>query len=170
MTKKLPYSTKRAYIICALSPAIAVVAFISAPWWLFKYYQSTDKYKAKKQKKKETRNATPPKVKQRKRALSISEHLTKGQSVKDQYQSHLWKLPAELRLQIYQEVVGRRQLIHISCVAGDVESYRCQKTPDRPRNLCWAHHRFGSMTREHPQHTDHGRMNVLALLRSCRLM
>lgn len=132
-------------------------------------YRLTDRYKAKQQQKQDVKNATPPAVKQRKRTLSISEHLKKNQKVKDQSRSALWKLPTELRHQIYQEVIGRRQPIHVALIDGALRSYRCQRLPrDSGHTGCWygPHIPTG---RPLPWHKPR-EIGFLGLLQSCRTM
>ena len=153
--------------------AYVVVMFFTFPSWVREYYRSTNTHKDKQRQKELERNATPPKVEQRKRALSVSGNLSKDQRVKNQNQSLLWKLPTELRLQIYQAVIGHRQRIHVAYVKGQVVSYRCQRTSNLPlHNQCWCHCRINPQGSAHLElrHMDNARMDVLDLLQTCRLM
>jgi hypothetical protein len=158
----------RLFLALAVAPFLPLLLLVSVPWVLFGVYRSTDEYKERKASKRDEKNATPPKVKPRKRALSISENLAKDKRVKDQQQSKLWLLPAELRLQIYEEVIGRREDIHVAYIKGVLHAYRCRKSRDQPlHNECWCHCRDSpSSTRDQLKR----KMNVLGLMQSCRVM
>jgi hypothetical protein len=161
----------RLLLSLAAAPILPLLLLVSAPWLLFGLYHSTDRYTERKASKKDERNATPPKVKPRKRALSISENLAKDRSVKDQQQSQLWLLPAELRLQIYEEVIGRRDNIHIAYVQGALHAYRCRKSREQPlHNECWCHCRDTAQGSDSIKEREKRKLNVLSLLQSCRVM
>jgi hypothetical protein len=73
----------------------------------------------------EMKAATPPKTTPRTLAFSISRFNHKDTSTKQQLQSRFFALPKELRLQIHEELVSKRDGIHVmfwqeACTAVDV--------------------------------------------------
>ena len=161
-------------LIVALGPIIPIICLGFAPWWLFKKYTSSDKYQEKQRKKEAVRNSKPPKVMQRKRALSISEETAKAKRTKQQQQSRLCTLPPELRLQIYDKIVERRSGIHIVFMDSVLHAYRCQWSRDLTipaRHIqCWNHYCNEDGTATSILDGNSSRLGVLGLLESCRTM
>jgi hypothetical protein len=127
--------------------------------------------KAEKIKRKEEQNAMPPKVIDRERALSVSGY--PGQT-KAQLQSRLCVLPAELRFQIYEELLGKRQGIHVVLVKGLLHAYRCQWAPDlnhpSMHQHCWRRYRYGSRDSSASLGSAESTIEISQLLLSCRAM
>jgi hypothetical protein len=137
-------------------------------------YKGTPKYKEKQREKKELQETTPPKPVQRKRALSVSGQPDRGTSTNQQLQSRLCALPAELRLQIYEQIIGRRDWIHVEFVYGHLEAYRCLKsdslTASENHFTCWLQHFEKSDQTSSTSELDASKLGVSGLLKSCRLM
>jgi hypothetical protein len=125
-------------------------------------------------KKDDSPGKTPPVAVQRERALSVSSQLDRGANTNQQLQSRLCALPAELRLQIYQELIGKRSRIHIAFLSGCLVGYRCQRVDDSTNPAdhvqCWKlrfkEHAPPPWTAE----TDSSMLGICGLLQSCRIM
>lgn len=160
--------------IDVLGALVLLFSLTLGPWWLLKAYKSSDQYREKQRRRDEERSLRPPKVILRKRALSISEIFVNSRSTSQQEQSRLCILPAELRLKIYDEIIGARTGIHIVFVEGSLHSYRCRWSRDLTvpvRHVqCWNHYRNESRTSSSKFNADCSLLGVLALLQSCRLM
>ena len=160
--------------IGVLGSLVLLFSLTLGPWWLLKAYKSSDRYREKQRKKEEQRSLRPPKVILRKRALSISEQFMSSRSTNQQEQSRLCILPAELRLKLYDEIIGARTGIHIVFVEGSLHSYRCRWSRDLTvpvRHIhCWNHYCNESRTLISKFNADCSILGVLALLKSCRLM
>lgn len=124
------------------------------------YYILRDKHRDRKER-------TFPKVNQRKRSLSlprkhdIASPPLRGRTV-GQAHSLFFKLPAELRISIYKEVVGKS--IHIVLVQAhekqwEIQSYRCPE----PHMLAINDNRSSCALRN-----GLSLLGVMGLLQSCR--
>lgn len=160
--------------IDVLGSLVLLFSLTLGPWWLLKAYKSSDRYREKQRRRNEERNLIPPKIILRKRALSISEIFVNGRSTNQQEQSRLCILPAELRLKIYDEIIGARTGIHIMFVEGSLHSYRCRWSRDLTvpvRHIhCWNYYCNESRASSSKFNADCSLLGVLALLQSCRLM
>ncbi|KAF2822346.1 hypothetical protein CC86DRAFT_409961 [Ophiobolus disseminans] len=166
---------RRKVLYVTMTPIIPILLLLSAPWILFEMHRSTDAYKEKKRRKEEAKDAKPPKLKQRKRALSISQDLPQSTIVKHQLQSRLCTLPAELRLQIYGEIFGKREGIHVEFHQGVIHADRCRVPHDEAMAAqLHAQCRCRSQNQGRQPIPFRGKnvsnMGVLGLLQSCRQM
>jgi hypothetical protein len=136
-------------------------------------YKGTSKYKEKQREKKGLRDTTPPIPVQRKRALSVSGQPDQGTSTNQQLQSRLCALPAELRLQIYGEIIGRRDWIHVVFAHGHMKAYRCLKsdslTVPKDHFTCWVQHLKMSDQTSSTSEFNASKLGIFGLLKSCRL-
>jgi hypothetical protein len=153
--------TGRQLALCSSAVFFPPLTIIYVCWrGTYHLYKKTPKYKAKQREKQELRDATPPVPGQRERALSVSGQPNHNIGTNQQLQSRLYALPAELRLQIYQQLVGRRDCIHVALVYGHLYAYRCQS--------------FGNLTvpEDHVQCWEHRTLTlgISGLLKSCRIM
>jgi hypothetical protein len=137
-------------------------------------YKATPQYKAKKKEQRESRDATPPVPVQRKRALSVSGQLDQGMTTNQQLQSRLCALPAELRLQIYENIIARRARIHVTIVYRRLVTYRCHcvDDPNVPAHHvhCWNIRFKPNAQPDWAPETDLSALGILGLLKSCRVM
>ena len=165
---------RRKYLYLAIAPIIPVIVLASVPLILFDLYTSTDEYQEKKRQKQDAKDAKPPKVMRRKRALSFSGHSSTGKIAHEQRQSRLCTLPAELRLQIYQEVVGVKEGIHVAFIEGVLHAYRCQspRYPNvvaelHPKCFCYCRDNQKTLVSSLNGYKPH--VGVSGLLKSCRM-
>lgn len=117
----------------------------------------------------------PPEPLHRKRKLSISPNSTDPEPLKtsSQHQSIFFKFPAEIRLKVYGELIGKRELLHIDSVDGFPSAYRCPEPSrhqnlDLPSHMCWA--KAGN-NKPKPKALDaiqQPGLGILGLLKSCR--
>jgi hypothetical protein len=117
---------------------------------------------------------TPPVAVQRERALSVSGQLDRGANTNQQLQSRLCALPAELRLQIYQELIRRRSRIHIAFLSGCLVGYRCQRVDDSTNPAdhvqCWKLRFKENAPPPWTAEIDSSMLGICGLLQSCRIM
>ena len=129
------------------------------------------------------RDSKPPKVRARKRALSFSRsNNLPGDSSKTtphvkamQAGSFFFRLPPELRMAVYEEVVGKHE-VHIVLLMGQLHSFRCTHhcipvTRDGAPH-CWISRYLGgdrSLNNIKWLYHNAG-IGILPLLQSCRRM
>jgi hypothetical protein len=137
-------------------------------------YKATPQYKAKKEEQNKSRNATPPVPVQRKRALSVSGQLDRATTTNQQLQSRLCALSAELRLQIYENIIARRAWIHLAFVFGSLIAYRCHCVDDLIEPAyhvhCWNLRFESNAQSEWTSEIDVSALGIRGLLQSCRVM
>ncbi|KAF2639752.1 hypothetical protein P280DRAFT_47519 [Massarina eburnea CBS 473.64] len=131
--------TKRVKQLCARAVFISATVF-TAPFYWRQYYQKTSRYRMKEQKKRDLERAqrlAPPPIREREYALSISSTLNveptiSSQRAEEEEPSLFFRLPYELRLAIYEDVIGPHNL-HIIWKDGMLHSFRCYAHPSKPR-------------------------------------
>jgi len=164
----------QAIVFLLLSPILLPLCLVLSPLWLVRKYQASDRYEENQRKKKEERDRMPPKFTQRKRALSTSEQSKNAKSTKQQQQSRLRILPIELRLQIFEIIVGAREGIHIVFLEGSLHCYRCQWSRDLTvpaRHIqCWNFYCNNTWINSSKIDRECVGLGVLGLLQSCRFM
>jgi len=135
------------------------------------------------QNQKRKRDAKPPEVKPRQRVLSINNTNTTAVPAKDLVHqddaaeelksSNFFRLPRELRLCIYEEIIGKEN-IHIMLVDGHIRSFRCKNKNCHNamygRDHCcikYWHNEVRLLGRSKYIY-HHSGINVLPLLQSCK--
>lgn len=133
---------------------------------------------------KRKRDAKPPEAEAGYRALSIDStivsHLADGSlreeiATKVRNSPTFFKLPRELRLAIYEEIIGKEN-IHIILIDGQLHSFRCKNkychNAEYGNNHCWIkdQRKFKTiLDRQQYIYHDSG-INILPLLQSCKAM
>ncbi|KAH7355693.1 hypothetical protein BKA66DRAFT_446386 [Pyrenochaeta sp. MPI-SDFR-AT-0127] len=135
-------------------------------------YYNSEAYKRRIAKQEEKKAVSAPKLTRRKKALSLSDKNIR--SAAQQLQSPFFKLPGELRTQIYEVFFGYRSGIHVVFWDGRLHSYRCQWTSDLAiparHTQCWNNYCNGSWSQGSKQGWHDWKSDVMGLLRSCRIM
>ncbi|KAF2184723.1 hypothetical protein K469DRAFT_750873 [Zopfia rhizophila CBS 207.26] len=130
------------------------------PYWALligkEKWEESEIYKVRRRRKE----LKPPTVIRRKRSLSVP--LRKKQIMYDQAQAAFFKLPAELRLLIYELVIGREEVDII--LRARIHSYR--SPPSRTLPVTYRQGESGERTRCHV-HKSSG-ISVIPLLQTCR--
>jgi hypothetical protein len=165
---------------CMIGAAMGA-AIVTSPLW-FPLIGAAYGYKRLSQNRRRKLNRLPPKPIHRKRSLSMTGDAKPATSARSprtesQTQSLLFKLPLELRLAIYEEVVGKAD-IHIVYWQDKLHSFCCVNPGTHYRqngkDHCWitdVTHRpvtpagRTTLTRLHNPGID-----VVPLLQSCRAM
>jgi hypothetical protein len=158
--------------VIAITPIIWVAKGVTA-------VEETSMYKTHKRK----RDAKPPEVTSRPRALSIDNRATtiapavgsvhQENTAEAQRLPMFFKLPRELRLVVYEELIGEDN-IHIILIDGQLRSFRCKSKDCHNAKYgvdhCWIDHWQKATTPlEKPRYIYQGSgINVLPLLQSCR--
>jgi hypothetical protein len=135
------------------------------------------------QKQKRKRDAKPPEVKSRQRALSIDNTNTTSVSAKDSIHQDdpaeakklpiFFRLPRELRLCIYEEIIGKEN-IHIMLIDDQIRSFRCKNKDCHNAKYgidhCWIKYWRKAITPlDKPKYVYHSSgINVLPILQSCK--
>jgi hypothetical protein len=141
-------------------------------WWALRKHQASAEQEADEVRRREERDAIPPKAVNRERALSNSGHSCSTTVTKLQLQSRLCALPAELRVKIYEELLGIRQGIHVVVVEGLLHAYRCQWAPNltmpAQHQHCWDQCFNTDQKLTSTPGSSVSSLGVLGLLLSCR--
>lgn len=135
------------------------------------------------QKKKRKRDAKPPEAKSRQRPLSIDHTKTTGIPETDSVHKDntaeaqklpiFFRLPRELRLCIYEDIIGNEN-IHIMLIEGQIRSFRCKNKDCHNKKYgidhCWIKYwRKATTPLDKPKYIYHeSGINVLPLLQSCK--
>jgi hypothetical protein len=137
-----------------------------SPTWPSPVWSLSSWYQELRDKRQDKKDRTFPKVTQRKRAISLLRKNGKASptlqgNTAGQAQSIFFKLPAELRTTIYEEVVGKE--IHIILV----EASKGKQEIKSYKSLQWkniAEHLWKFV----PPDSSYPGVGVMGLLRSCR--
>ncbi|KAH7067193.1 hypothetical protein FB567DRAFT_541931 [Paraphoma chrysanthemicola] len=156
----------------ALIPFIPLIGLAYTPRWVYKQIRDSEARKEWCRKRAEERDRKPPRLVKRKRALSIAGRQRKRATLAPQELPLLCRLPQELKLMIYDLLIGRNDGIHVGFEAGRLCGYRCQWSPElnipARHLLCWHHYNNECLTT--PVYTgDCASLGVLGFLQSCRL-
>jgi hypothetical protein len=172
-----PPPTKAEKIAERSLAVLGCVALVCASPLILTYYAFEGAHNSAAYKQfKRKRAAKPPKPVRRKRALSIyssddSSNKRKSQLMAEQTQSGFFKLPYELRIAIYEEVVGRDE-IHILMLDGRLCSYPCLGPGAHgcgrlvPPRHCWINPFHPQIAI--PQKFHRPGIGVIGFLQSCR--
>jgi hypothetical protein len=157
----------------ALIPFMPLIGLAYTPRWVYKQIRDNEARTEWCRKRAEQRDRTPPRLVKRKRALSIAGRQRKSATAAPQELPPLCRLPQELKLMIYDLLVGRKDGIHIGFDAGRLCGYRCQWSPELKiparHLLCWHHYNNEYLTT--PVYTsDCASLGVLGFLQSCQLL
>lgn len=142
------------------------------PLNLLSSYYNSEIYKSRVADQEEKKAITLPRLAKRKRAISIS-----GKNIKttvQQQQSPFFKLPGELRTQIYDAFFEKREGIHVVCWEGRLHAYQCQWSLDLAvptrHTQCWNQYCNESWSETSKSGYSGFRSGAMALLTSCRIM
>jgi hypothetical protein len=154
----------------ALLPITPLLLLVSLPYSLLRMYHKSESYAKKLRRAQEKLDLIPPALTKRKRSLSTC--ATNARRTKSQDASLLFKLPAELRAQVYEYVIGKREGIHVVARNGRLDAYRCQwsaelELPAR-HDQCWNYFCNGSWAGISGVVWNERTLEVMGLLRSCR--
>lgn len=159
---------------------ITVVCFLG-----LEVYKKTPIYKKKEEKRKRrerTRQLIPPPVTKRPRPLSISMQTNaeeaKTARTNSQDNSFFFRLPYEIRLMIYELVIGEKG-IHIIWREGKVYSFRCHANPLTPmyhdmnfngQGHCWDGGYGPQPEINARRYFQRAGIDVLPLMQTCRML